>query len=65
MPHRLGHLDLTGPLGTADVADGGGEELTDARCSWGHLGTVPRATVKDDPSGRESRYGGVSPGPFG
>jgi hypothetical protein len=65
MSYRLGHLDLAGTLGAADIADGGGEELADARCSWGHPGTVPRATVIDDPSGREGRYGGVSPGPFG
>jgi hypothetical protein len=65
MPHRLGHLDLAGTLGAADIADGGGEELADAWYSWGHPGTVPRTTVKDDLSGRESRCGGVSPGPFG
>ena len=65
MPHCLGHRDLAGTFGAADIADGGGEQLDDVWRSWGHLGTVPRATVSDDPAGRETRYGGVSPGPFG
>jgi hypothetical protein len=29
MPHRLGHLDLAGTFGAADITDGGSEELTD------------------------------------
>ena len=65
MAHRLGHRDLAGTLGTADITDGGGEQLDDVWRSWGHPGTVPRTTVSDDPGGRETRCGGVSPGPFG
>jgi hypothetical protein len=65
MPYRLGHLDLAGTLGAADVEDGGGEKVGDVWRCWGHPGTVPRATVSDDPAGRETWYRGVSPGPFG
>jgi hypothetical protein len=63
LPDGLGHLDLAGTLGAADAADGGSEQLGDIWRSWGHDGTVPRATVKDDPSGHETRYRGVSPRP--
>jgi hypothetical protein len=85
MPHRLGHRDLAGTFGAANITDGGGEQLDDLwdnlahagsgqvsgvlgelrAASCGHHGTVPRATVKDDPSGHETWYRGVSSGPFG
>ena len=65
VPHRLGHRDLAGTFGAADITDGGGEQFDDVWRSWGHPGTVPRATVSDGPAGRETRCGGVSPGPFG
>jgi hypothetical protein len=29
MAYRLGHLDLAGTFGAADITDGSGEELTD------------------------------------
>jgi len=50
MAYGLGHPDLAGTFGAADIGDGGGEQLDDVWRSWGHPGTVPRATVSDDPA---------------
>ena len=33
MAYGLGHPDLAGTFGAADIGDGGGEELTDVWCS--------------------------------
>ena len=71
LPYGLGHGDLAGPFRAADAADGGGEEFGDIRRGghiqgdWGHVGTVPRATVSDDDAGHETWCRGVSRGPFG
>jgi hypothetical protein len=65
MLYRLGHPDLPGPFRAADAADGGSEKLGDIWRSWGHPGTVPRATVNDDPADARAGAAACHPAPFG
>ena len=71
LPHRLGHLDLAGPFRAANAADGRGQEFGDIwhgiadASGWGHVGTVPRPAVSDDPAGARPGAAACHPGSFG